>query len=266
MPELPEAEVSRRGLSPCVERRVIESVLVSRRQSIRTPLEDDTTFSMMLRGRSVQALNRQGKALVFTLDEDLVMVFHFKLGAFVRCHETQVDETGGVAWNFAGDGSLEFSDMGLSEFHLVPADEISSVPVIKGGLDPLSRTFTARRLASVLPARRQLKAAMTDQDIVAGIGNTYSDEICWRARLLPMRKVSSLSPQLLETLAREIKQTLREAIRKGGEVGFRGPDGCEGRYEPIVHGKADSRCPRDGARIKVLSAGRKTYFCSACQK
>ncbi|RJQ42865.1 MAG: Fpg/Nei family DNA glycosylase [Gaiellales bacterium] len=266
MPELPEVEIARLGLASCVTDREIESVLVHRRQSIRTPREDSESFALMLRGHRVLRLQRQGKALLFSCSRGLVMVFHFKLGAFVRCHDYALAETNGVCMNFAGNGSLEFSDMGLSEFHLVPVDELSSVQVIKPGLDPLSRALSPQRLARVLPANRQLKAAMTDQDILAGIGNTYSDEICWRARMMPTRKVSSLSNQDFAVLTHEIKATLREAIRKGGERGFRGPDGREGRYEPAVHGKDGRPCPRDGALITAISAGRKTYYCPACQE
>ena len=266
MPELPEAEVARRGLTPCVLGQKIQSVLVRRRQSIRTPLEDARTFSLMLRNREVLSLDRRGKALVFVLDAQLAVVFHFKLGAFIRCHDHYLLETGGVAWNFVTGNSLEFSEMGLSEFHLVPTDELTSVTIIKNGVDPLSRSFTGSTVKSILPANRQLKAALIDQSLIAGIGNTYSDEILWRARIMPTRKVSSLVDKELDSLVRETKVILREAIRKGGEVGFRAPGGREGRYQPVVHKQAGLLCPRDGAEITLINTGRKTYYCPQCQK
>lgn len=172
MPELPEAEVAKKTLTPCVAGRKIKDVLVNRRQAIRTPLEDDVTFALLLRNRTIKTIERRAKALIFHLDDGSAMVFHFKLGAVVRCKKNMIKETGGVALNFMDGDGLEFTDLALSEFHVVTAEDLDSLPVIKNGLDPLSRSFNSKKLKRLLPKNRQVKAAIVDQKIVSGIG-TY---------------------------------------------------------------------------------------------
>lgn len=265
MPEIPEAEVARKTLTPCVAGKTIDQVLVARRQSIRTPLEDDVTFTLALKHRTVRAIERRAKAILFLMDDGSDVLFHFKLGADVICKNQHVPETGGVAWNFSDGTSLEFSNLGLSEFHLVAADELDSLPVIKQGVDPLSRSFTASLLKKTLPAGKQVKAAITDQKVIAGIGNTYSDEILWNARIDPFKKAGDLTETQLQELADQIKSTLNEGIRAGGEEGFLDANGRHGRYHTKIHKREGSPCPRDGHPIRMAKKGRKTFWCPHCQ-
>lgn len=265
MPELPEAETAIKTLTPCVTGQTVASVLVGRVQAIRTPLLDDVLFATGLTGRKIDRIERRAKALLFILDDQQVMIFHFKLGALAVCHDDHVEATNGVALNFAGGSSLEFTDLQLSEFHLVPADELEELPVIKAGLDPLSRSMTVSRLKETLPPRKQLKASLTDQNTIAGIGNVYSDEILWGARLNPFRTASSLSDEEWNALAKVMKTTLRQGIKQGGEPWFRDAQGRNGRYQPKVHGRAGEPCPRDGHQIEMVKKGRKTYWCPFCQ-
>lgn len=266
MPELPEIEVARKTLTPCVAGKTITDVLVGRKQSIRNPLLDSRAFSITLNRHRVESIERWGKALVFRLDDDMAVVFHFKLGAVARCHRRPLADTAGVAWNFTDGTSLEFTDLALSEFHLAHAAGLDHLPVLKGGIDPLSSSMTAEQLKQILPSRKQLKAALTDQNIIGGIGNAYSDEILWKARLNPFRKVDDLSEEEMQELARQIKATLKEGIKQGGEAGFRDARGRHGRYQARVHGREGEACPRDGKSIKMLKRGRKTYWCPRCQK
>lgn len=265
MPELPEAEVARKTLTPCVVGKTIKEVLVGRRQSIRTPLEDDVTFALALRHRTIKSIERHAKALLFHLDDGSGMVFHFKLGASVRCRDERVKESSGVAWNFTDGSSLEFADLALSEFHVAPSDELEELPVLKSGIDPLSRAFTANKLKKLLPKNKQIKAALTDQEIVGGIGNTYSDEMLWNARISPFRKVSELNDTQWDELVRQIKATIREGIRSGGEEGFTDALGRHGRYHTKIHKREGQSCPRDGHPIEMLKRGRKTFWCPECQ-
>jgi formamidopyrimidine-DNA glycosylase len=265
VPELPELEVAKKTLTPCVAGKTIGEVLVGRERAIRTPLEDARAFAINLNRRRVKAIERWGKALVFRLDGDMAMVFHFKLGALAACREQPVGETGGVAWNFTDGTALEFTDLQLSEFHLGHASELAHLPVLKSGADPLDRSFTPTRLRKLLPPGKQLKAVLMDQDVVGGIGNTYSDEILWNARLSPFRKVSSLSDDDLAEMVHQIKATLREAIKDGGETEFRDAHERHGRYQNRVHRREGKPCAHDGHPIEVVKRGRKTFYCPHCQ-
>ena len=119
MPELPEAEVARKTLTPCVVGRIVNAVLVARPQSIRTPLTDVALFSAWLKDRRIESIERRAKALIFFLSGEMALVFHFKLGADVLCKPEAVAETNGVALNFTDGTCLDFTDLALSEFHLV---------------------------------------------------------------------------------------------------------------------------------------------------
>ncbi len=266
MPELPELEVALRSMASCVTGRKISRVLVERERSIRTPREDKRAFARGLAGRSVRGIERRGKALLFHLSGGWAVVFHYKLGALAICRKQPVATTDGVAWNFEDGSALDFTDMQLSEFHLAHEEELGRLPVLKSGADPLTGSLTAKKLSALLPSKKQLKAALMDQYALGGIGNNYSDEILWNARLSPFRKVSELSGSELEELARQIKLTLRESIKAGGEEEFRDARGRRGRYREKVHRRAGQPCPRDGHKIEMIKRGRKTFWCPHCQK
>jgi len=265
LPELPEVEVARKTVLPCVRGRTVKSTLVARAQSIRTPLEDVALFEAWLEDRTIETVERRGKALVFQLDGGLSLVFHFKLGAVVLCGKKPLAETSGVALNFTDGSSLDFGNLALSEFHLLKSDELDRLSSLKGGAEPLAASFNLKRLQQLLPARKQLKAALTDQEKIGGIGNAWADEILWNARLSPFRSGGDLSETELGKLLGSIKSTLREGVRLGGEEGFTDARGRKGGYHPVIHGREGDPCPRDGHAIEMVKKGRKTYWCPQCQ-
>ncbi|MHB1361400.1 MAG: Fpg/Nei family DNA glycosylase [Thermoleophilia bacterium] len=266
MPELPEVEVAKKTLSPCVLGKKINSVLVTRRQSIRTPLEEPELFAAWLKNRTMERIERHGKVLLFHLDGGMSLVFHFKLGAEVRCGDKALEETGGVAINFTDGTSLDFSSFALSEFHLMKTAELDRLGVLKAGADPLARSFSLKRFHELLPANKQVKAALCDQTRILGIGNSWADEILWEARLSPFRRSGDLTEKEFSELYGKVKSTLREGIRLGGESSFIDGRGRKGRYKRVVHGHAGRPCPRDRHPIEMVKRGRTTFWCPHCQK
>jgi formamidopyrimidine-DNA glycosylase len=135
------------------------------------------------------------------------------------------------------------------------------------GPEPLSRRFTARELGDRLARRGiPLKTALLDQSVVGGIGNIYTDEALWKARLHPRRVASSLSAEEMRRLHRAIRGVLDYAVREG--VAFV-PQGkaISDRAFPYVHGRAGTPCPRCRTIIdKERVGGRGTHFCPTCQK
>jgi formamidopyrimidine-DNA glycosylase len=266
MPELPEAEVAKKTAGPCLIGKTIKEVIVARVQSIRTPLLDDVTFSLALKDRRIQSIERRAKALVFQFDNRTAMLFHFKLGARLSCHPGRIRETTGVAINFTDGSAFQFGDLALSEFHVAPLEELEHLRVLKSGIDPLSRSFTPARLRQTISPQKQIKAAITDQNVIGGLGNTYTDEILWNSRLSPFKKASELTEDEWQVLTHEIKRTLREGIKKGGEQSFVDALGNRGRYVTKIHKQAGKPCPRDGHPIEMVRHGRATYWCPECQK
>jgi hypothetical protein len=136
---------------------------------------------------------------------------------------------------------------------------------------PLSESFTLRAFRDRLRGRRgRLKPLLLDQAFIAGIGNIYADEALWRARLHPLRRVTSLRPQGEARLYREVRAVLAEAIElRGASIDdYTAPDGDGAMQEHLaVYQRAGAPCPRCGRPIRRIVVGqRATHFCAWCQR
>jgi formamidopyrimidine-DNA glycosylase len=147
------------------------------------------------------------------------------------------------------------------------SDLLTAEPLRKLGWEPLSETFTAAVFHGLIQGkRRQLKLALTDQTLIAGIGSAYTDEILFRAKLSPIRYAHTLTPAEATRLWAAIPTTLRWAIgeihtRAGGSLFDR-----EIRDFLYVHGRKDSPCVECGAIIaEILHDGVRTNYCPRCQ-
>jgi formamidopyrimidine-DNA glycosylase len=140
------------------------------------------------------------------------------------------------------------------------------------GVEPLGRTFTARRLARQLEGRRApIKAALLDQRTVAGLGNIYVDEALWRAQVHPLRPAGTLDENELALLTRAIKDALKAGVKRQGASlrDYSTPDGGRGRMQDRfrVYGREGRPCQRCGTPIdKIRTAGRGTWYCPSCQR
>jgi len=145
---------------------------------------------------------------------------------------------------------------------LVPRQELDHFPGLRTlGIEPLSKGFTAGRLRRLLENRRGgIKSALLRQDLIAGIGNIYADEILWQTRLHPSRGVRSLSPRDLRRLHSHIRRVLARATRALSRYGQ--PVG-----ELLDVRERGGQCPRCGRQLTVETiAGRTTYYCDRCQR
>jgi formamidopyrimidine-DNA glycosylase len=271
VPELPEVEYTRRQLSRAMRGRRIERV-VARRPNLRYPLGDD--FVTRLEGQTVQGVRRRAKYLLVDLSSGETLVIHLGMSGSFRAigspeggpfeaHDHVVFEmSSGVAVVF--NDPRRFGFMRLVSPGAIDADR--SVGAL--GPEPLDRSFTADVLASALRRRKtSLKAVLSDQRLIAGLGNIYVVEALHRAGLSPKRRASTLvtrsgvpRPQLGELVV-AIKDVLKDAIanahRMYGEDRFR------------VYDKEGRRCPRRGCRgaiKRIVQGGRSTFFCPVCQK
>jgi formamidopyrimidine-DNA glycosylase len=155
----------------------------------------------------------------------------------------------------------------FGRFWLLPASELKAfIAKQKLSPEPLTARFTAKRLAERLSRRSvQLKPVLLDQSVVGGLGNIYSDEALWRARLNPKRPANSLTPSEVVRLHRAIRWVLDFAVRDG--VAFV-PNGkaISDRAFPYAHGRGGSPCPRCRTTIvKEWVGGRGTSYCPKCQ-
>ncbi len=266
MPELPDLEVIKENLTPRTVGRTVRGVKVFFPAFLKTwdpPVEE-------LVGRQVTEVGRRGKFLLFHLEGELRLLVHLMRWGWVWHGRSSYAPTRATAFLLSLDDGMDIRVIEpgrrkLARAWVLPPGEAG--PVAELGLEPLAPSFTPEALRGVLAGRRrQLKRLLTDQHLIAGIGNAYADEILFRAQLSPFRYAHTLSEPELDRLWRAIPETLRWAI---GEIKRRIGDQLtdrEVRDFLWVHGRAGKPCRVCGTPIEeVLVGGGRTDFCPACQ-
>lgn len=280
MPELPEVETVRRGLEALVVGKRIDDVVVTGLRSVRRQSIADLVVS--LAGRTVSIAGRRGKYLLIGLDNAATLVVHLRMSGQLLFVGPPRNEVALVAHThariaFDDDSELRFVDQRTFGELFVTADlDPRGVPVALSrlGADPLVDGIDPSRLAQLASARRTtLKAFLLDQAVLAGIGNMYADEACFRARILPTRMTGTLRRSELDRLVRSVGSVLDDAVRGGGSTlrDARYVDllGAPGRFQEhhCVYGREGEPCVACGRPIRrVRVAGRSTHFCPSCQR
>jgi formamidopyrimidine-DNA glycosylase len=283
MPELPEVETIRRGLAETYLGRRIRSVSVTGVRSVRRhgPVDD---FSDALAGQIVQSADRLGKYLLLRLTGDTVVVIHLGMSGQLLAaspaepfaKHTHVVFTFAAGQVLVAD-QLRFVDpRTFGELFLSRVGQLErTVPELTHlGFDPLNDPVTARQLGRLLGQRRcQLKALLTDQRLVAGIGNIYSDEILFAAGLRPDRQSHTLAAGEVRLLQRAMVGILGAAIAAGGsslaDQQYRDLYGRAGRFQRHhrVYGREGQACLRCRSTIaRRKGGGRSTFWCPGCQR
>jgi len=268
MPELPEAEVCARGLSRLIAGYTIETARCTQPGLITSPARDAEAWAHSLVGRVIVAVDRHGKRLVLRLDDGNALVFGFGMWADVTVSDAEPGSLhGAVLWLAGGhDGevrrALAFDGLALSTLAVEAWAPVPEPPPY----DALDRRADGAALAGLARSRAALKAFITDERYVLGVGNGYSDEILWEARLHPRQPAGSLAPEEWARLAQSMHRVLQAAIAAGGESGFLDPFGAPGRFERRIHHRGGDACPRCGQPLAALVSGsRETDYCPVCQ-
>jgi len=268
MPELPEVESAKRSLQRVIRGKVVASVEVRSPSAVRT--HRPQAFADALAGKRIERVSRRGKTLLFQLSGGWTLIFHFKLWGTLRFVRPAVppDAQTAVVIAFSDGSSLHFRELQLSELGLHRTPQLDRVAYLASlGVDPLSPTFTPARFRQMLAGRGSIRALLTDQERIAGIGNLWAHEILHAARIRPDRPASSLTPAETRVLYRSIRSVLRRAIAAGGEPEFVDAAGRQGRWRLAVYGRAGQRCPRGDATIKEARlGGRPSFYCPKCQR
>jgi formamidopyrimidine-DNA glycosylase len=186
--------------------------------------------------------------------------------------ESRDEHATGYAEGARPGARLTLGQVRLKYIHLLPTAKVDAWPSIaKLGVDPLDESFTIDLLQKLLARRRgAVKSALMDQSLVAGLGNVYTDEILFRAKLHPQRRASDLSDQEVRQLHASIVAELRRGLELGGssEMAFVHLDGSEGSYQESFRvkrrqGRSCLVCTTPIERVKV--GGRGSYLCPCCQ-
>ena len=269
MPELPEVEVTRRGLATQLTGRVISGVAV-REARLRWPIPRDV---LALAGRTVKAIRRRGKYLLVDCG-DGHLILHLGMSGSLRVLPPGTPAQKHDHFDLVlGDRVLRLRDPRRFGAVLWIAGDPHAHPLLAHlGVEPLSRALNPRRLHALTRAHRTaIKQFLMDGRRIVGVGNIYANESLFRARINPRKAAQRLSARDCERLVKSIKDTLRAAIRAGGSTlrDFVGADGAAGYFQQRywVYDRAGKKCRRCGALIrKLLQGQRSTYYCPSCQR
>ncbi len=285
MPELPEVETVARGLAPNLEGRRIAR-LELRRPDLRFPIPEG--LAARVEGRRVESVARRAKYVVFRLEDGAAMLLHLGmsgrvtaasgaeaellLGRFAHA-QGRDPKHDHVVMRMADGGGFVLNDprrFGYLDY--VTPGGWGDHPRLKDlGVEPLSDAFDVDLLTAAFAGKRtNLKAALLDQRIVAGLGNIYVCEALFMAGLSPRRVAGGLGPRRIAALVAAIKATLTAAIRAGGSSlrDYAHADGGLGYFQHAfqVYGREGQACLRCGDPVKrIVQSGRSTFYCGGCQ-
>jgi formamidopyrimidine-DNA glycosylase len=287
MPELPEVETVRRGLHELIIGRIVKSVEFDFPKGFPNSQADVNQF---LISAEVTNVSRRAKVLMIDLSSGYTLVTHLKMtGQLVFVGEQRFgaghpndsiigdlpDKSTRVDIEFTDGSHLYFNDQRkFGWMRLLPTVEVPNIEFMKKvGPEPLSSEFRWQEFKQRLARRKNtnIKAALLDQSVIAGIGNIYADESLWGAKIHPTTLVKDLSDSKIKILYSEIREVLQLAIDKGGssDRNYIQADGKKGSYLDFarVFRQEGQPCPRCGTTIeKSRVAGRGTHTCPKCQK
>ncbi len=244
MPELPEVETIRQGLAKEI-------------------------IGKKLKGVKVIGVRRRAKILIIDLADKESLIFHLKLTGQLLLNKQPGKHTRAV-FSFDDGTKLVFND--LRKFGWWKKVKGTSLIEKEYGPEPLEKDFTLARFKKMLLKRKntKIKPLLMDQKFIAGIGNIYSDEILFEAKVYPLSLVKNLQPSAIERIFKAIKKILRSAVKYHGSsiesyFDLYGGEGDYSKYHQVYQ-RQGKPCFRCGARIERLKiAGRSAHFCPKCQ-
>jgi formamidopyrimidine-DNA glycosylase len=274
MPELPEVETVVRGLRDVLPGRRIVDLRLGKTDFI----DDAAAIFERVPGSLIHGVRRHGKFLVLDLEPggdrgpELLLVIHLGMTGqlMVVTPETEIRAHTHAFFNLDDGRELRFRDPRRFGRMLVASKESGEKILGVLGADPLEVSAAEfRRIISSRNAR--IKALLMDQRVFRGMGNIYTDESLWRAKIHPARLGANLTPREISKLYRSMREILQAAIAMGGSSisDFVRANGLPGEFQ-IRHRAYDregQKCFRCGTKIRrSIVAGRSSFFCPKCQK
>jgi formamidopyrimidine-DNA glycosylase len=276
MPELPEVETVVRGLQAVLPGRRIVAVRLGKTDFI----DDPAALERELPNTRVDCVRRHGKFLVFDLeaqnaaasDRKLLLLIHLGMTGQLTVVSAQAPAPPHTHVFLSLDDGRELRYTDIRRFGRIAilANGAASDVLGELGLDPLEASEA--QLAAALHARHaQIKALLLDQHVFRGMGNIYTDESLWRARIHPRRIGANLKPEELRRLYRAVQDVLKEAISwRGSSISdYVDSEGQRGEFQlkHRVYDREGKKCFRCKTKIRrIIVAGRSSYYCPRCQR
>jgi formamidopyrimidine-DNA glycosylase len=270
MPELPEVETIRRGITPHLLGRRVSGVVL-REPRLRWPVPSDLAEHLV--GRTLTAVDRRGKYLLLRFEGGTLLLHLGMSGSLLLQSRPQTPGPHDhLDVEFAGGLYLRLRDPRRFGSVLWTTEDPAVHPRLAAlGVEPLDGALSGEYLYQRARGRRvSVKHLLMDAGVVVGVGNIYANEALFLAGIDPRRRAFRVARARWATLAGSIQQVLTEAIAQGGTTlrDFRDSAGRPGYFEQHlrVYGRTGLACGRCGQRIRRIRQGqRSSYFCPACQ-
>jgi formamidopyrimidine-DNA glycosylase len=287
MPELPEVETVRKGLQELIIGKKIKSVSSDWPKSFPN---DQSQVNLYIINSSIIDVRRRAKLLIIDLSSGYSLVTHLKMtGQLVFRSNKQnfgaghpsnslvgklPDKSTRVIISFSDSSKLFFNDQRkFGWMKLTEKKDILKHFTSIYGPEPLDSSFTTTAFKNRLLTRPRsvIKAVLLDQRVIAGVGNIYSDESLWAARIHPLTPTYQLTDQKIKLLHKSLIDVLQLAIKEGGssDRNYVNAKGQKGSYIKIakVFRREGQSCPRCNHEIKKMRViGRGTHYCPYCQR
>ena len=277
MPELPEVEVTRRGVAPHIEGRSVHAVVL-RRDGLRWPFP--AGLAQALAGRTVGLTGRRGKYLLIHFEHGTLIV-HLGMSGHLRVLPPDVPPQKHDHFDLVVDGAdgrqvLRMTDprrFGAVLWHDADDGDLAAHILLRGlGVEPLEDGFSGQLLYEQTRGRSAaIKQVLLAGDLVVGVGNIYASESLFRAGINPKTPAGRIGPARYDKLAQAIRAILAEAIVQGGSTlrDFISVNGQSGYFQQsyFVYDRAGVPCRVCGAPVRQIKQGqRSTFYCVNCQK
>ena len=289
MPELPEVETTIKGLNIKVLKRTFIDVWSDWKKTVKKPKNFDA-FRKELKGKKIKRVWRRAKNVIFELSDGYSLLIHMKMTGHLIVGKWHLDYG---KWKPVKRGPLDekinlfihvlfFLDnaqmIALSDYRkfakveLWKTEELLNSPEFKNiGPEPLERNFTVVKFKERLKNKKgKIKQVLMVPEVIAGVGNIYSSEALWWAKIHPEKSASTLTDRELTLLYKAVKKVLIKGIKLGGEsfADYRDVDGKKGHFdtERRVYKREKQSCKRCGTLIvRKKFGGRSAFFCPTCQ-
>ena len=281
MPELPEVETIRRGLTNFIKNAKIKKVEVLCEKSFVGP-------KSLAENQKIKEIRRRGKALLIDLENGITMMIHLRMTGQLIFRGEENFAGGHPTDSFLNElpdkqtrviielenGTLFFNDQRKFGFiKILETSEVEEDKFIKSlAKEPWDMSIEEFRKNLMRHKTQPIKATILDQKVVAGIGNIYADEALFFAKIHPKRETGSLSEKEIENLLEGAKTVMQRSIDSGGSTmkTYVKADGTKGDYLRLfakVFRREGEPCENCGTEIeKIRVAGRGTHICPKCQK
>lgn len=287
MPELPEVETTVKDLNKKIKGLKIQDVWCNWVKMIKRPKSFNNLKKQVI-GEKIRKVERRGKNILFRLNSKTLLIHqkltgHLLVGKWILKNKEWKSNNGHLKekvnqyihlmFYLSNSKMLALSDLRkFGKILVIDNKDLENLEDIKNlGPEPLAKNFTFNKFRQALKTKKsKIKKVLMDQNVIAGIGNIYSDEILFEARIHPLKLIEELKQEDLKRVYQAIKKILRRAIVLRGDSmsDYRDTAGKKGRYQEVqkVYQREGERCYRCKSTIKRIKiGGRSTHFCSRCQ-